>query len=152
MSSMLLWMEEELRQLEAKSQSRCLVTTASLSEGIISRGGKKQINLASNHYLGLDLQLTEGCLNRLAEQAKAWGTQIGLGSTGSRLIVGNDPAFAEFERAFAKFKEAESCLLFSSGFLANSGVIPALVGRHDVVFSDRLNHASIVDGITLSRA
>jgi 8-amino-7-oxononanoate synthase len=152
MSGMLQWMEEELRQLDVKSQSRSLVTTTLLSDFAISRDGNKLINLASNHYLGLNLQLTEECLKRLAEQAEAWGTQVGLGSTSSRLIVGSDPAFAEFEQAFAHFKGAESCLLFGSGFLANSGVIPALVGRHDVVFSDRLNHASIADGITLSRA
>src|ERR1700730_9349257 len=121
MSSMLQWMEEELRQLEAKSQSRSLVTTASLSDGSIDRGGKKQINLASNHYLGLDLQLTEECLNRLTKQANAWGSQVGLGSTSSRLIVGSDRVFSEFEQAFAKFKETESCLLFGSGYLANSG-------------------------------
>ncbi|QGQ98568.1 8-amino-7-oxononanoate synthase [Paenibacillus psychroresistens] len=152
MSSMLQWMDAELRQLEDKSQLRSLTSASSLVDGFLSNQTQKLINLASNHYLGLDLQLSEETLKRLTEQAKAWGTQVGLGSTSSRLVVGSDPAFMEFEQVFAAFKGTESCLLFGSGFMANSGVIPALVGRHDVVFSDRLNHASIVDGINLSRA
>jgi 8-amino-7-oxononanoate synthase len=145
-------MKEVLQRLEEKSQYRSLTSAASQADGTILRNGKTLINLASNHYLGLDLQLTEARLKRLAEQAAICGTQVNLGSTASRSVVGSDPVFAEFEREFAAFKGAESCLLFGSGFMANSGVIPALVGRHDVVFSDRLNHASIVDGITLSRA
>jgi 8-amino-7-oxononanoate synthase len=152
MSDMRQWMSEELRALEGKAQYRSLATAAAQADGSIVKAGRKLMNLASNHYLGLDLQLTEARLARLTEQAEALGTHVGIGSTASRLIVGSDPVFAAFEAEFAAFKGTESCLLFGSGYLANSGVIPALVGRHDVVFSDRLNHASIVDGITLSRA
>jgi 8-amino-7-oxononanoate synthase len=152
MSIKLQWMYEDLQRLEEKSLYRSLTTAVSQADGMLVRARKKLINLASNHYLGLDLQLTESRLQRMAEQAAAWGTQVNLGSTASRSVVGSDPVFAEFEQEFAAFKAAESCLLFGSGFLANSGVIPALVGRHDVVFCDRLNHASIIDGILLSRA
>jgi 8-amino-7-oxononanoate synthase len=152
MSGMQQWMSEELHRLEARSQLRSLKSAVSNADGTIFLDEKKLINLASNHYLDLDLQLTEERLQRMTVQASAWDTQVGLGSTASRLIVGSDPVFAEFEQEFAQFKSTESCLLFGSGFLANSGVIPTLVGRHDVVFSDRLNHASIMDGITLSRA
>jgi len=152
MGSMQQWMSEELRQLEAKSQCRSLASAAAQEDGSTIKAGRNLLNLASNHYLGLDLRLTAERLARFTEQAEALGTHVGLGSTASRLIVGSDPVFAAFEAEFASFKGTESCLLFGSGYLANSGVIPALVGRHDVVFSDRLNHASIIDGITLSRA
>jgi 8-amino-7-oxononanoate synthase len=151
-NNMLQWMNKELQDLEAISQYRDLRSTTVQADGYIKREGKPLINLASNHYLGLDLQLTGERLQRISAQASAWGTQVGLGATASRSVVGSDPCFAEFEQKFAEFKDSESCLIFGSGYLANSGIIPALVGRHDVVFSDRLNHASIVDGIALSRA
>lgn len=77
---------------------------------------------------------------------------IRTGATASRLIVGGDPALSRFEREFASFKGTQSCLLFGSGYTANVGIIGALVGRSDIVFSDKLNHASIVDGAVLSRA
>jgi len=152
MNSMQQWMSEELRQLTGQSQLRDLVSAAALEHGWITKAGKRLLNLASNHYLGLELDFTSERLVKLAEKAQTLGAQVGLGATASRLIVGSDPIYAEFEQEFAAFKGTESCLLFGSGYMANSGVIPALVGRNDIVFSDRLNHASIVDGITLSRA
>jgi len=76
----------------------------------------------------------------------------GCASGSSRLIAGNHPLYDELETALAEFKGAESSLVFSTGYLANIGLIPALVGEGDAIFSDALNHASIVDGCRLSRA
>lgn len=152
MSESWQWMKEELKQLEAKSQVRYLSSTSIEPHGWIHKEGRSLLNLSSNHYLGLDVSLTVDKLAELEKRAKALGTQVGLGSTASRLVVGSDPVFAAFEAEFARFKGTESCLMFGSGYMANSGVIPALVNRNDIVFSDKLNHASIVDGITLSRA
>ena len=82
----------------------------------------------------------------------ARASQRGAGATASRLVVGTDREALELEERIAAFDGAEAALLFGSGYLANVGVLSALVGRGDAVFSDRLNHASIIDGIRLSRA
>ncbi|GCL72425.1 8-amino-7-oxononanoate synthase [Paenibacillus naphthalenovorans] len=132
------WMHTELESLKERAQFRSLVDSEPQGQGWLLRDGRRMLNLASNDYLGL--QQRSGF-------ADAW-----LGAAASRLIVGNNPVYGRFEEEFARFKGTESCLLFSSGYMANVGVIPSLMGRHDVVFSDRLNHASIVDGIVLSRA
>lgn len=132
------WMHTELESLKERAQFRSLVDSEPQGQGWLLRDGRRMLNLASNDYLGL--QQRSGI-------ADAW-----MGAAASRLIVGNNPVYGRFEEEFARFKGTESCLLFSSGYMANVGVIPSLMGRHDVVFSDRLNHASIVDGIVLSRA
>jgi 8-amino-7-oxononanoate synthase len=82
----------------------------------------------------------------------ARASERGAGATASRLVVGTDPEVLELEERIAAFDGAEAALLFGSGYLANVGVVSALVGRGDAVFSDRLNHASIIDGVRLSRA
>ncbi|MCD1258773.1 8-amino-7-oxononanoate synthase [Paenibacillus athensensis] len=142
-------MRAELDTLRVQSQYRTLTDSIPLAHGWIERHGKRMLNLASNHYLGLPHLLDE---TQLAAALGNAAGQVSTGSTASRLIVGNDPVFAEFEREFAAFKGTEGCLLYGSGYMANVGVISALVGRRGIVFSDRLNHASIVDGIVLSRA
>lgn len=145
------WMRDELEQLKERSQYRSLHPASVQEDGWVLKDGRRMLNLASNHYLGLDLQATS-LLEALAEQGNLDSGSMRIGSTASRLIVGNDPVFSRFEEDFARFKGTESCLLFGSGYMANIGVISSLVGRNDLVFSDRLNHASIIDGITLSRA
>lgn len=152
------WMKEELGHLRENDQYRNLVSTELLEEGWLLRDGKRMLNLASNDYLGLAsglMTIKDLSVNSLdsdhpanADDSRA----LSSGAGASRLVVGNDPLYSSFERKFAAFKGTESCLIFSSGYMANAGIIPALVGRHDVIFSDRLNHASIVDGIVLSRA
>ena len=104
------------------------------------------IDLSSNDYLGLAVhpvvkkQMAEAAINE------------GAGSTGSRLLRGNRESFTRVERRFAEFKRAESSLYFGSGYAANLGVLSTFIERHDIVFSDEQNHASIIDGIRLSRA
>ncbi|HWA53709.1 MAG TPA: 8-amino-7-oxononanoate synthase, partial [Solirubrobacterales bacterium] len=102
--------------------------------------------LCSNDYLGLAAH--PRVRNAAAEAATHWGAGAGA----SRLISGNMQPHERLERRVAAFKGYESALLFGSGYLANSGTISALAGRGEVVFSDELNHASIIDGCRLSRA
>jgi 8-amino-7-oxononanoate synthase len=146
------WLHEDLAQLKEKSQFRQLVNAQPLSQGWTIYQGKKMLDLASNHYLGLEQNLHINQLTEAMQSLLGQNDTFRIASTASRLVVGNDPIFQRFEERFATFKETESCLLFSNGYMANLGVISALMSRGDYVFSDRLNHASIVDGITLSRA
>jgi 8-amino-7-oxononanoate synthase len=109
-------------------------------------GGREVLLLCSNDYLGLaaDPRVREAA----AEAALRWGA----GSGASRLISGNMEPHRELEAALATFKDYERALLFGSGYLANTGTIAALAGPGEVVFSDELNHASIIDGCRLARA
>src|SRR5579871_3660144 len=106
----------------------------------------KGIDFSSNDYLGL-------AAHPLLRQAVADSVaRDGCGSTGSRLLTGQRDAFTELERRFAAFKGAERALFFSSGYLANLAVLATLAEPGDVIFSDELNHASLIDGSRLSRA
>ncbi len=108
--------------------------------------GADVVDFASNDYLGFASD------KRISSAAARAITDHAFGGGAARLISGNHPLHAELERAIAKFKRRESALLFSSGYLANVGCIPALAGKEDVIFADELNHASLVDGCRLARA
>lgn len=112
----------------------------------ITIDGRAVLNLCSNNYLGLanDQRLKDAAIGAI------W--KYGVGAGASRLISGTMTLHHELEEKLAAFKNAESCLVYNSGYQANLGIISSLVGRGDTVFSDRLNHASIIDGIILSRA
>ena len=112
---------------------------------VVAQDGRRLLNFSSNDYLGLASH--PDVLDAAARAAARAG-----GATASRLIVGTDAAYAEVERKLAEFQGTEAALVFGSGYLANVGVISCLVGRGDAVFSDSLNHASIIDGCRLSRA
>lgn len=153
METRLSWMRKELDELKRRGQHRTLSVSVPAAEpGWIERDGVRMLDLASNHYLGLPHRLDGATLERWLASAAENEQVIRTGSTASRLIVGGDPALDRFEREFAAFKGTKACLVFGSGYLANVGIISALVGRSGIVFSDRLNHASIVDGAILSRA
>ena len=109
-------------------------------------GGRPLLSFASNDYLGLASDPRRG--EALAAGARAEGAGAGA----ARLLAGSRPSHDALEREVAAFKGAEAALLFGSGFLANATLLPALAGEGDLVVSDRLNHASIVDGCRLSRA
>ncbi len=121
-------------------------------EEIEAAGLKRQLRAAtgidfcSNDYLGLS---THPIVKKRMAEAVA---NSSCGSTGSRLIRGNAKEFTAIEKRFADFKGTEAALYFGSGYAANLGVLETFVGRNDLVFSDELNHASIIDGIRLSRA
>jgi len=127
-------MEDCLADLERQSQLREL----RMDTGV---------NFTSNDYLGLagDARLKAALLEGIEECKR-------IGSTGSRLLSGHDAAWDELEDEFAAFAGSESSLFFASGFAANTGLLSALLGKDDLVFSDALNHASIIDGIRLSGA
>jgi len=108
--------------------------------------GRDVINLASNNYLGLADH------PRLNEAASRAALAFGAGSGAVRTIAGTMTMHHELERRFANFKHAEAALMFQSGFTANAGTVAAILRKEDVIVSDRLNHASIIDGARLSRA
>jgi glycine C-acetyltransferase len=108
--------------------------------------GKNVLNFCSNNYLGLANH------PRLVEAAREATKKYGVGPGAVRTIAGTMDLHIQLEQRLAKFKGAEDVITFQSGFTANLGTIPALVGKGDVIFSDRLNHASIIDGCRLSGA
>jgi glycine C-acetyltransferase len=108
--------------------------------------GRDVINLASNNYLGL---ASHPRMNAAASKA---ASELGAGTGAVRTIAGSMTLHRELERRFAAFKHAEDALMFQSGFTANAGTVAAILDKQDVIVSDRLNHASIIDGARLSRA
>jgi glycine C-acetyltransferase/8-amino-7-oxononanoate synthase len=137
---------ERLEELRASGLRRRLRLVQSPQGPRVLLDGRDVLLLCSNDYLGLASHARIRAA--AAEAAMRWGAGAGA----SRLISGNMPPHLELERRLAAFKGYESALLFGSGYLANTGTIPALAGRGEVVFSDELNHASIIDGCRLSRA
>ncbi len=138
--------EAELAELAAEGQLRALLEAEGAQEPWLTLAGRRLLNLASNNYLGL------AGAPQLREAAVAAVARYGCGATASRLIAGNHPLYAQLEEELAAWQGTEAALVFGSGYAANVGTLSALVGRDDLVLSDRLNHASIVDGIVLSRA
>jgi 8-amino-7-oxononanoate synthase len=139
------WISSKLDRLERDGLMRRLRPGDRTGPRTVARDGRELVNFSSNDYLGLSQH--PGVL-----AAAERDLQKGTGATASRLMAGTDHDYTALENAVAFFKGTEAALVFGSGYLANVGTIPALVGRHDAVFSDRLNHASIVDGIRLSGA
>jgi 8-amino-7-oxononanoate synthase len=139
------WLEEQRGRREREALERRLSVTEKAAEPIAYRNGRRLVNLSSNNYLGL-------AGHPALIEAAARGATRGAGAGSSRLVAGNDPETAALEEKIASFKGAEAALLIGSGYLANVGVIAALADRDTAVFADRLNHASIVDGVRLSGA
>jgi 8-amino-7-oxononanoate synthase len=140
------FLDAELAALEASGLRRSLEPLGSGQGPVVLVGGRPLVNLCSNDYLGLASD------PRLASAAAEAALREGAGSGASRLVAGDLPVHGRLERALAAFEGTEAALLFNSGYHANLGVPPALVGRDDAIFSDELNHASIIDGAHLSRA
>jgi glycine C-acetyltransferase/8-amino-7-oxononanoate synthase len=137
---------ERLEELRDRGLYRRLRLVSGPQGPRVLLGGRPVLLLCSNNYLGLaDHPKVRGAA---AEAAMRWGAGAGA----SRLISGNMEPHRRLESQLAEFKGYEASLLFGSGYLANTGVIAALAGAGEVVFSDELNHASIVDGCRLSRA
>ncbi|MGV8074750.1 MAG: 8-amino-7-oxononanoate synthase [Syntrophobacteraceae bacterium] len=138
------WIENELQQLRAKGLERRL-TPYPEAGGRISVKGRTYLNFSSNDYLGLSRH------PEVVRASRKFLKAYGCGATASRLVSGTLDAHEELEQTIASFKGYPHALVFGSGFLTNAGVIPALVGRSDHVFADKLVHASIIDAVTLSR-
>jgi len=146
MTAALSWIDRELAALEAKGLRRALEPLSGPQGAVVELGGRRLVNLCSNDYLGLAAD------PRLVAAAVAAAQREGAGAGAARLVAGDLPVHGLLERRLAAFKRTEAALLFSSGYHANVGVPAALTDREDAIFSDRLNHASIVDGCRLSLA
>lgn len=140
------FLQDTLSDLEKKGLRRGLRNVKSTQGRKINIDAKVVLNFCSNNYLGLADD------SRLCKAAIEAVTNSGLGSGASRLVCGNMNSFTELENKIASFKNTEKCLVFSTGYMANVGIISSLCSREDIIFSDRLNHASIIDGILLSQA
>jgi 8-amino-7-oxononanoate synthase len=138
--------EERLDDLRERGLYRRMKVVSGPQGPRVLLDGKPVLLLCSNNYLGLADH------PRVREAAAEAAMRYGAGAGASRLVSGNMTIHRRLEEQLADFKQAESCLLFGSGYLANAGVVSALAGEGDVVFSDALNHASIIDGCRLARA
>jgi len=140
------WIKEELSQIHDKKLFRLLTELETGQSPEVTIDGKKYVLLGSNSYLGLSVD------PKVVEAARLALEKYGTGSGGSRLVSGSSDLHRVLEHRIAEFKNTEAAILFSSGYLANIGTISALVSSNDIIYSDELNHASIIDGAKLSRA
>lgn len=150
-------LQEKMQLIKEQGRERILQDWLPDKEaGYLWSEGRRLLDLASNDYLGLARQPVD------FEGARAWLSDSEYdvvadalrrsGGGASRLITGNHPVYGLLEREIAQLKGKEAALVFGSGVCANLGILPALVGKGDVIFSDELNHASLIDGMRLSRA
>jgi len=152
MSDLQQQLAEQLEEIKGQGQWRQLVPVVHLDHGRIDIDGRRYLNLAGNDYLGLatnrDLLETfyrERHDDNLLEN-------YGLGSTASRLMTGNTRPYVELEAQLTALYGAEAALVFNSGYHINIGILPALAGKQDLILADKLCHASLIDGMRLSRA
>ncbi len=146
MAKKLEWVEQEIATLKENGLYNNIRTLSSPQGDWLTVDGKKVLNFCSNNYLGL---ANHPSLLAAAREALL---KYGIGPGAVRTIAGTMDIHLELERRFAKFKGVEAAITFQSGFCANLATIPALVGKEDIIFSDELNHASIIDGCRLSGA
>ena len=135
--------KQELENLRSKEQFRLIPDVVSKSDGKIIINGQEYVNFASNDYLGISTKAD------LREEFLKDNKSL-MSSASARLLTGSSKEYKELEATIAKIFNKEKALIFNTGYQANLGVISALIGRGDVVFSDKLNHASIIDGMKLS--
>jgi glycine C-acetyltransferase len=142
----LAWIDQELQQLAASGLRTNIRTIESPMDATVVIDGRRLLNFCANNYLGLANH------PRLRAAAKAAIDDFGVGPGAVRTIAGTTTLHVTLEERLAAFKHAEACITFQSGFTANLATVPALMGPEDVIFSDELNHASIIDACRLSRA
>jgi 8-amino-7-oxononanoate synthase len=140
------WIEQELDDRVRHGLYRVRRRLQSAQGARVCFRNREFVNFSSNDYLGLAGD------PRLARAAAAAARRYGCGAGASALVSGHLPPLRALERALAAWEETEAALVFSSGFAANLGVLSALAGKDDALFSDELNHASLIDGCRLSRA
>ena len=142
----LAFLEDEVAALRERHLYRALRVMSSGQGPIVSVDERRLISLSSNDYLGLTHH------PRLREAALAAVRDFGVGSGAVRTIAGTMSMHEQLEAELAEFKGTPAVLTFQSGFTANTGVIPTITGETDLIVSDSLNHASIIDGMRLSKA
>ncbi len=140
------WIKNEINQLKEKGLYNRIRTIGSPQGAWLVVDGKKVLNFCSNNYLGLANH------PKMVKAAQDALQKYGAGPAAVRSIAGTMELHLELEKRLAAFKGVEAAITFQSGFCANLATIPALVGKEDVVYSDELNHASIIDGCRLSSA
>ena len=146
MSDKLQWIETELQNLKDAGLYNRIRTLSSPQGAWLIVDGKRVLNFCSNNYLGLANH------PHIVQSVREVVEKYGVGPAAVRSIAGTTDIHIELERRLAQFKGVEAAITFQSGFCANLGTIPALVGKEDAIFSDELNHASIIDGSRLSGA
>src|SRR3954464_10339188 len=146
MTDPLAFLGDELADLKQKHLYRPLRVMSAAQGPVTNVDGREVISLSSNDYLGLTHH------PRLRDAALAAVRDFGVGSGAVRTIAGTMALHEALESDLAEFKHAQAVLTFQSGFTANSGVIPTITGEADLIVSDALNHASIIDGMRLSKA
>ncbi len=146
MANKLQWIQDEIQKLKDDGLYNRIRTLGSPQGAWLVVDGKRVLNFCSNNYLGLANH------PRIVQAAQEAVKKYGVGPAAVRSIAGTMDLHLELERRLAAFKGVEAAITFQSGFTANMGTIPALVGKEDAVFSDELNHASIIDGCRLSGA
>ena len=139
------WLKTKARDRESKTLERLIEATEEATEPWTVRNGKRLLNFSSNNYLGLSKSPS-------LQEAAIRGAKKGAGSGGSRLITGDNADYRRLEEKIAELKGTKRALILGSGYLANIGTFSALLDENCGVISDSLNHASIIDGIRLSRA
>jgi len=142
----LQYVTDQLKELRAKGVAPKLRVLEGEQKPVCVFDGREVINLASNNYLGLT---THKALRKAAIEAVR---KYGAGAGAVRTIAGTMKLHMELEEQIARFKNVEACVVFQSGFTANAGTVSAVLGKEDLIISDELNHASIIDGARLSRA
>src|ERR1700724_3202447 len=142
----LKYLHDALEDLKARHLYFHLRILEGEQKPVANFNGKEVINLSSNNYLGLT---THPKLRRAAIDATR---KFGVGSGAVRTIAGTMKMHMDLEKQIASFKKVEACVVFQSGFTANAGTVSAVLGKEDLIVSDELNHASIIDGARLSKA
>ncbi len=142
----LQYVSDQLKELRDKGVAPKLRILEGEQKAVCTFDGREVINLASNNYLGLT---THKALRKAAVEATK---KYGAGAGAVRTIAGTMQLHMQLEEQIAKFKNVEACVVFQSGFTANAGTVSAVLGKEDLIISDELNHASIIDGARLSRA
>jgi glycine C-acetyltransferase len=142
----LQFISDQLKDLREKGVAPKLRILEGEQKAVCTFDGREVINLASNNYLGLT---THKALRKAALEAVR---KYGAGAGAVRTIAGTMKLHMDLEEQIARFKNAEACVVFQSGFTANAGTVSAVLGKDDLIISDELNHASIIDGCRLSKA
>jgi len=140
------YLKDKIQELKDSGTYRELDTLQGANEAVITLDGKKVINMSSNNYLGLSTN------KEMKKAAKKAIDDYGVGSGAVRTIIGNMDLHEKLEETLAEFKREEAVMVFQSGFNCNAGAIQAITEKGDLIISDELNHASIIDGVRLSRA
>ncbi len=145
-------LEHQIRQIRQDHRLRSLAPLRQLEHGRIADAGREYLNLSGNDYLGLAAD--RDLVGRFYQQMNPANlpAAFGPGAAGSRLMTGNSRLYDLLEKKLATLYGRESCLVFNSGFHGNAGILPALAGKGDLILADKLCHASLIDGMRLSRA